>query len=44
MLHQEEAEKIKDTDNSQVTGHTINGACYRAVPQGCPEEIDGGMR
>lgn len=41
MPHQEEAEKIKDTANSQVIGHTINGACYTAVPQGCPEGMEG---
>lgn len=41
MPHQEEAEKIKDTANSQVIGHTINGACYTAVPQGYPKGMEG---
>lgn len=41
MPHQEKAEKTKDTANSQVIGHTINRACYTAVPQGCPEGMEG---
>lgn len=41
MSHQEEAGKIKDIANSQVTGHTINRACYTAVPQGCSEGMEG---